>query len=111
MNYDSTDTNKMRLIIEEGREIAREKQMEDPTLKLILSWADAQTKPTQPSLGKLRVKRSKAIAAGADAVALWSLWEQLEEEWIKQKVKRCSHRQPTCSQNDSPKSPKTNKFQ
>ena len=78
MNYDSTDTNKMSLIIEEGREFAREKQMEDPTLNLIFSWADAQTKPTQPSLEKLRVKRSKAIAAGADAVALWSLWEQLE---------------------------------
>ena len=93
MNYDSTDTNKMRLIIEEGREIAREKQMEDPTLKLILSWADAQTKPTQPSLGKLRVKRSKAIAAGADAVALWSLWEQLEladvvlyRKWLVEKT-------------------------
>ena len=77
MNCISTDTNKMSLIIEEGREIAREKQMEDPTLNLIFSWADAQAKPTQPSLGKLRVKRSKAIAAGADAVALWRLWEEL----------------------------------
>ena len=67
--------------------------MEDPTLKLIFSWADAQTKPTQPSLGKLRVKRSKAIAAGADAVALWSLWEQLEladgvlyRKWLVEKT-------------------------
>ena len=68
----------MSLKTEEGREFAREKQMEVPTLNLVFIWAEEKTEPVQPSLGKLRVNRSKAIAAGTDAIALWSLWEQLK---------------------------------
>ena len=48
----------------------------DIELCFYLGGCNDETNPT--IIGKLRVKTSKAFAAGADAVAKWSLWEQLD---------------------------------
>ena len=78
LNSPENEKASMEIILEEGREAAREHQAQDPAIKLVFQWANANENGTQTSLGKLNVKKAAAIAAGEDAVALWSVWEQLE---------------------------------
>ena len=78
LNSSENEKASMEIILEEGREAAREHQAQDPAIKFVFQWANADENGTQTSLGKLNVKKSAAIAAGEDAVALWSVWEQLE---------------------------------
>ena len=68
----------MELTLEEGREAARDHQAQDHSIKLVFQWGNADKNGTQTSLGKLNVKKTAAIAAGEDALALWCVWEQLE---------------------------------
>ena len=68
----------MEIILEEGREAAKEHQAQDLAITLVFQWANADKNGTQTSLGKLNVKEKAAIAAGEDALAIWCVWEQLE---------------------------------
>ena len=51
----------------------------DPCLRLILQWANAEKHPDQNPLRDLKIKKANAIAQGEDAVAMSSgLWDQME---------------------------------
>ena len=49
-------------------------QRNDPCLRLILQWANAEKYPDQNPLRDLKIKKANAIAQGEDAVAMWGLW-------------------------------------
>ncbi|XP_075243882.1 SCAN domain-containing protein 3-like [Convolutriloba macropyga] len=53
-------------------------QRNDPCLRLILQWANAEKHPDQNPLRDLKVKKANALAQGEDAVAIWGLWDQME---------------------------------
>ena len=53
-------------------------QGNDPCLRLILQWANAEKHPDQNPLRDLKIKKANAIAQGEDAVAMWGLWDQME---------------------------------
>ena len=72
------DEISMEFSLEEGREAAREYQAQDPAVKLIFQWANANKNCRQTSPAKLNLRKAVAIAAGEDAVALWCVGEQLE---------------------------------
>ena len=53
-------------------------QRNDPCLRLILQWANAEKHQDQNPLRDLKIKKANAIAQGEDAVAMWGLWDQME---------------------------------
>ena len=53
-------------------------QINDPCLRLILQWANAEKHPDQNPLRDLKIKKANAIAQGEAAVAIWGLWDQME---------------------------------
>ena len=64
LNIPENEKASMEIILEEGREAAREHQAQDPAIKLVFQWANADENGTQTSLGKLNVKKAAAAAAG-----------------------------------------------
>ena len=52
-------------------------QINDPCLRLILQWANAEKHPDQNPARDLKIKKANVIAQGEDAVAFWSLWDQM----------------------------------
>ena len=54
-------------------------QRNDPCLRLIVQWANAEKHPDQSPLRDSKIKKANAIAQGEDAVAMWGLLDQLEQ--------------------------------
>ena len=67
-NLSNNDKTSMDIILEEGREPAREHQAQDLAIKLDFQWANADKNCTQTSPGKLNVTTPAAIVAGEDAL-------------------------------------------
>ena len=73
------DTNEpMSIQFQEDVNSLRLAQRNDPCLRLILQWANAEKHPDQNPLRDLKIKKANAIAQGEDAVAMWGLWDQME---------------------------------
>ena len=73
------DTNEpMSIQFQEDANSLRLAQRNDPCLRLILQWANAEKHPDQNPLRDLKIKKANAIAQGEDAVAMWGLWDQME---------------------------------
>ena len=53
-------------------------QRNDPCLRLILQWANAEKHPDQNPPRYLKIKKANAIAQWEDAVAIWGFWDQME---------------------------------
>ena len=68
----------MEIVLEEGKEAAREHQAQDPAIKLVFQRANVDKNGPQMSLGKLNVKETAAIAAEEDALLFKCVWEQQE---------------------------------
>ena len=82
-NLPNNNAKSMEIVLEEGREAAKEHLAQDPAIKLVFQSANADKTGKQTSLGKLNLKKTAAIAAGEDARALWCVWKQLElAEWV-----------------------------
>ena len=75
-NFPNNDETSMEIVLEEGREAARERQAQDPAIKLGFHWSDADKTARKRPLAN--VEKKAAIAAGEDALALWCVREQLE---------------------------------
>ena len=75
-NFPKNDETSMEIILEEGREAAREHQAQDTANKFVFNLP--MLTKTQTSFVKLNVKKTPAITAGEDALALFCVWEKLE---------------------------------
>ena len=73
------DTNEpMSIQFQEDVNSLRLAQRNDPCLRLILQWANAEKHPDQNPLRDLKIKKANALTQGEDAVAMWGLWDQME---------------------------------
>ena len=69
---------RMSIQFQEDVNSIRLAQRNDPCLRPILQWANAEKHPDQNPLRDLKIKKADAIAQREDAVAMWGLWYQLE---------------------------------
>ena len=76
------DTNEpMSIQFQEDVNSLRLAQRNNPCLRLILQWANAEKHPHQNPLTDLEIKKANAIAQGEDAVAIWGLWGKDGTYW------------------------------
>ena len=68
----------MNIQFQEDVNSLRLAQRNDPRLRLILRWVNAEKHPDQNPLRYLKIKKANAIAQGEDAVAIWGLWDRME---------------------------------
>ena len=68
----------MSIQFQEDVNSIRHAQTNDPCLRLILQWANAEKHPDKNPLRDLKIKKANAIAQGEDAVAIWGLQDQME---------------------------------